>query len=55
MTYHNQSSGYFDNIDKFLGDKVDWQICRLHRPDFAGLAPFLSEMGYVPSTVLISP
>ncbi|MGD0816136.1 MAG: hypothetical protein ABSA83_21300 [Verrucomicrobiota bacterium] len=51
VKYHNKLSGYFDKIDEFLGDKIDWQISRLHRPDFAGLAPFISEKGYVPTTV----
>lgn len=49
--YHGKLSVFFDNIDAFLGDKVDWQICRLQPPDFAGLGPFLSEMGYVSTSV----
>lgn len=51
--YRRKLSGYFDNIDRFLGTKVAWQICRLHRSDFIGLAPFLLEMGYSPTTVTL--
>lgn len=51
--YRRKLSGHFDHIDRFLGTKVAWQICRLHRSDFIGLAPFLLEMGYSPTTVTL--
>jgi hypothetical protein len=51
--YRRKLSGYFDNIDRFLGTKVAWEICRLHRSDYIGLAPFLLEMGYSPTTVTL--
>lgn len=49
--YHKKLEGYFDHIDEFLAAKVDSPICQLHRPDFAGLVPFLSQKGYAPTTV----
>jgi len=51
--YHGKLTGYFDHIDEFLKSKVESPICRLHRPDFAGLAPFISAKGYSPTTVTL--
>ena len=51
--YHGKLAGYFDHIDEFLGTKAELPVCKLHRPDFAGLAPFLSRKGYSATTVTL--
>ena len=49
--YHDKVTGYFDNVGQFLENKIDWPICRLHAPEFAGLKPALLGKGYSPTTV----
>jgi len=51
--YRAKMNGYTRNIGRFLGPKTDWPLCHLQRSHFSGLAPFLSEMGYSPTTVTL--
>src|SRR6266446_4601262 len=51
--YRAKMDGYMHNIGRFLGSKADWPLYRLRRSHFPGLAPFLSEMGYSPTTVTL--
>jgi hypothetical protein len=51
--YRAKMNGYTRNIGRFLGPKADWPLCHLQRSHFSGLAPFLSEMGYSPTTVTL--
>ncbi|MGO8928467.1 MAG: hypothetical protein ACLQU3_16485 [Limisphaerales bacterium] len=51
--YRAKMNGYMRNIGRFLGSKADWPLYHLHRSHFPGLAPFLSEMGYSPTTVTL--
>jgi hypothetical protein len=49
--YHDKVTGYLDNIGQFLQKKIEWPICGLHAPDFAGIKPVLLAKGYSPTTV----
>jgi hypothetical protein len=50
-TYHSTLERYLDHTCEFLGSKFGNPICQLHAPDFAGLAPFLAQMGYSTTTI----
>lgn len=51
--YKLKLRSYMDNIDQFLQAKTSWQIHRLRHSDFIGLAPYLLQMGYSPTTVTL--
>ena len=49
--YHAKLYRYARNIGEFLGPKAKASISSLHEADFAGLTPFLAQLGYSPTSI----